>query len=117
MDVYLDSLDNKFASYAKVDSPTFKEIENILKTNSCDLSKVQWPRRADGSTDYPPLPASSAVTQNTQQPADSDETAAADTAAESQNDTEKSSMPLWVWFAIGAVVIAGGVLVVLKRKF
>jgi cobalamin biosynthesis Mg chelatase CobN len=60
--------------------------------------------------------ASSAVTQNTQPPANTGSTVAADTAAETQSGTEKSSMPLWVWFAIGAVVAAGGVVAVLKRK-
>jgi hypothetical protein len=116
MDVYIDSLDNKYTSFAKVDSATFLEIESLLRTGNFDISKVQWPRRADGSTDYPPLPPSPAVTQTTQQPADTANTVAADTATETQNGTEKSSMPLWVWFASGAVVIAGGVLVVLKRK-
>jgi hypothetical protein len=46
----------------------------------------------------------------------------AETAAESQsndvtqNSTEKSSMPLWVWFAIGGAAAAGGAVFVIKRK-
>ena len=31
---------------------TFSQIESLLTTNACDLSKVTWPRHADGSCDY-----------------------------------------------------------------
>ena len=31
---------------------TFNQIESLLTTNACDLSKVTWPRHADGSCDY-----------------------------------------------------------------
>jgi hypothetical protein len=115
MDVYIDSLDNKYASFAKVDTPTFLELESLLRTNKCDLSKVQWPTRGNANI-ATPLSLTPVIAEKIQQPAESDETAAADTAAETQSDTEKSSMPLWVWFAIGAVVIAGGVVAVLKQK-
>jgi hypothetical protein len=55
MDVYLDSLDNKFAVFAKVDNIFLEELENLIHTNTVDLSKITfWPRRADGSMDYPP---------------------------------------------------------------
>ncbi len=55
MDVYLDSKDTKLASFAKVDSVFITEIENLFRTNTYDISKLtSWPRRANGSMDYPP---------------------------------------------------------------
>ena len=55
MDVYLDSIDNHFAIFAKVDAVMLEELHMLMRTNTVDLSKItSWPRRADGSTDYPP---------------------------------------------------------------
>jgi len=56
MDVYLDSLDNHFATFAKVDAVILEELERLVRTNTVDLSRITtWPRRADGSMDFPPL--------------------------------------------------------------
>jgi hypothetical protein len=39
------------------------------------------------------------------------------TVIDSQNNTKKRPIPLWAWFAIGAVVITGGAAVfVIKRR-
>jgi hypothetical protein len=46
MDVYLDSLDRKFASFAKVDSNILTELNKLVETNTCDLTNVVRPRRA-----------------------------------------------------------------------
>ncbi len=55
MDVYLDSPANKLASFAKVDSVFITEIENLFRSNTYDTSKItSWPRRANGTMDYPP---------------------------------------------------------------
>ena len=35
-----------------VDDSVIEELCNLLRTNKCDLSKVTWPRHADGSCDY-----------------------------------------------------------------
>ena len=29
-----------------------KKYEELIKNNSCDLSKVTWPRHVDGTCDY-----------------------------------------------------------------
>ena len=55
MDVYLDSLDNHFATFAKVEAVFLEELQNLVWTNTVDLSRItSWPRRADGSMDIPP---------------------------------------------------------------
>ena len=38
--------------YFLVGKETFSQIESLLATNVCELSKVTWPRHADGSCDY-----------------------------------------------------------------
>ncbi len=43
-----------------VDDTVSKQYESLIKNNTCDLSKVNWPRHADGSCDFddkiePPL--------------------------------------------------------------
>ena len=55
MDVYLDSLDSHFATFAKVDAAVLEELGELARTNTVDLSRIRaWPRRADGSMDFPP---------------------------------------------------------------
>ena len=31
---------------------TYKQVENLIATNKCDLTNITWPRHADGSCDY-----------------------------------------------------------------
>lgn len=52
INIYEDSRDKLIMTYAITDENTLKEFNNLLKTGSCDLSKVTWPRHADGSCDY-----------------------------------------------------------------
>ena len=55
MDVYLDSVDNHFATFAKVETIFLEELQRLVRTNTVDLSNItSWPRRADGSMDISP---------------------------------------------------------------
>ena len=66
INVYEDSKDKLLMTYAITDEKTHAEFKNLLKTGECDLSKVTWPRHADGSCDYEDTPsvktASTAIT-------------------------------------------------------
>ena len=53
LDIYLDSTDKKIASFAKVDKTFMDEMENLFVNNTADISKITWPKRADGRMDYP----------------------------------------------------------------
>ena len=44
--------DELLTTYMKVDQTVAEQYENLMLTGSCDLTKVNWPRRADGSSDY-----------------------------------------------------------------
>lgn len=42
----------QLGQFVKTYSKTKNEIESLIKNNTCDLSKITWPRHADGSCDY-----------------------------------------------------------------
>ena len=39
-------------TYALMDSEYSTQMENLIRNETCDLSKVTWPRHADGTCDY-----------------------------------------------------------------
>ncbi len=43
---------NFYQEYFFADKNTIEQIVSLITTNKCDLSKVTWPRHADGSCDY-----------------------------------------------------------------
>ena len=62
MDVYLDTMKTKLASFAKVDASFLPELNKLIETNKCNPGNLTfWPRRADGSMDYPPPKAATNV--------------------------------------------------------
>jgi hypothetical protein len=81
------------------------------------LSRITWPHRADGSTDYS-LPDNPEEEKQPEPIELSVESVDTETTRNIQNSAKTSAMPLWALFAIigGAVVVAGGVVFVVKRK-
>ncbi|MCR5614061.1 SH3 domain-containing protein [Treponema sp.] len=43
---------NLFATFCRLNAASYNEFDKLIKQNSCSLSKVTWPRHADGSCDY-----------------------------------------------------------------
>jgi hypothetical protein len=122
MDVYLDSLDTKFATFAKVDPIFLVEMQNLLDTNTCDLTNIVWPRRADGSMDYPLPQLAQAVPK---QP----ETAAIDTPQTEYEDAAGvtstgetvaqqpgTALPLVIVLAALGIAVTAGIAVFLIRR-
>ena len=52
LEVYLNNLTDYYDTFCKVDNETLNQYNNLIQTNTCDLSKITWPRHADGSCDY-----------------------------------------------------------------
>ena len=52
INVYEDSKDKLLMTYVITDKKTYAEFNNLIVTGKCDLSKVTWPRHADGTCDY-----------------------------------------------------------------
>ena len=119
LDLYVDNYSQKFGTLIKVKQEFAKQFELLIKTNSCDLTNVQWPRRADGSMDYSP-PEVSDNTPAEQSIAEPVEITSAVENQEKeivQNNISSSTLPLWAWVAIiGGAVVIGGVVFVVKRK-
>lgn len=52
INVYEDSKDKLLMTYVITDEKTLNEFNNLIITGNCDLSKVIWPRHADGTSPY-----------------------------------------------------------------
>jgi hypothetical protein len=129
MDVFVNDETNKIATLVGVDDYFVEAVHGIFQGEMVDLSRIFWPRRADGSMDYQPpagvLVASNVVEETKQLKAIEpsvdvvDPSVVTENQLSDQNSPEAGSIPLWAWFAVsgGAVVVIGGaVLFVLKRK-
>ncbi|MDR0320572.1 MAG: hypothetical protein LBI28_03645 [Treponema sp.] len=118
LDIWVDGRSIFLGRFVKVGREFIRQYQSLIKTNTCDLSRVQLPRRADGSTDYS-LPAPSLIEEAP--PLNTDNAAAGVNQADDfiQSGKSSQSLPLWALIAIigGAVVLAGGiVLFIVKRK-
>ncbi len=54
LDMYLDNLNTPLVTFASVDEIFMKELSSLIMTKSCNLKNISWPRRANGTMDYPP---------------------------------------------------------------
>ena len=55
MDVFLVDTDHKLTTFVRVDQVFLQEFQSLGLTQQADLSRlVSWPRRADGTMDFPP---------------------------------------------------------------
>lgn len=49
---YLNDINNLYGIFCRVDDKAINEYNKLIRTGKCDLSKVTWPRHADGTCDY-----------------------------------------------------------------
>ncbi|MDR1616083.1 MAG: hypothetical protein LBR98_03640 [Syntrophomonadaceae bacterium] len=123
IDLYVNDTSQKFGTIMKVGKEFATQFESLIKTNTCDLTNVVWPRRADGSMDYPPPQPTQAAA--TEQPevvniADYEEAAGPgpveETVGRQQATTEFSGVI--VLAIIAGIVVIGGItaFVVLRKK-
>jgi hypothetical protein len=123
MDVYLDSLDAKFATFAKVDPVFLTEMRSLVRTNTCDLTNIVWPRRADGSMDYPPpqltqaaIPEQPVTVTIDTPPAEYEEAAAVTPVAETVVQQPGTALPLVIVLAAAGIAVVAGVVIFLIRR-
>jgi hypothetical protein len=112
------------SSFVSIDIELRKQLNGIIQYNryypdmfeSYNPSKItSWPRRADGSMDYPP-PSLATDTNTTEETENTDDSATAEFAKEKQ--TNKGSGFKIIMIAGIAVLLGGGaaVFVVMKKK-
>ena len=116
MDIYVDGNEILLGTLVKVKREFIKQYQSLIKTNSCDLTNIQWPRRVDGSMGPPKETPNITLTPKVIE--ESDTAVDAEDPQTVQNSAKTSAMPLWAWLAFigGAVVIAGAVVFVAKRR-
>ena len=108
-DIYVENIEksNYFGTIVRVKEEFIKQYQSLIKTNTCDLTRVQWPRRSDGSTDYSTPPAEVSIAPNVfeEEPESIEIHADTENQQTAQNSARKSAMPFWAWLAvIGGVV-------------
>ncbi|MDR0322430.1 MAG: hypothetical protein LBI28_13090 [Treponema sp.] len=129
IDVFLDDNPEKICTLIGVDEYFVNVIVGIVKGEPVDLTRVVWPRRMDGSMDYPP-PIGIDMTRTytdifpiIEKPLpflNTDDTAAGISQTDEIFETRKGTqaLPLLALIAIigGTVVVGGVALFVMKRK-
>ena len=120
IDLYLENKNTLIDTFVFVNRETVIQINNLKRGLPVDLTQVVWPRRADGSMDYPPpiTVADTTFANNTQEePVDNisdDENI--NQINSNLNSTETNSMPLWLWIVIAGGAVASGVMFIMKQK-
>ena len=120
LDIYTADSNIHLGTFIRVGREFITQYQSLIRTNISDLTNVQWPQRAEGSTGIPPV---FVVPDNfrhetlevTDEPVNND--VEDQESAIAQNDT--MPLPLWLWFAIigGVVVIvAVAVMLFIRRK-
>jgi hypothetical protein len=68
LNIYLNTTNTILGTFVHVDKEFINQFDNLIHNNICDLSKVTWPRHADGTCDYdgsakrvPSAPSSSSI--------------------------------------------------------
>ena len=120
IDIFVNNTNTKVGTFVSVSDELIRQFNNLLKTNTCDLTNVTWPRRADGSMDYPP-PAGVDLSRTNDEIISDIETAdniVSHKSTMAQDSTENNTLPLPLLLAIigGVAVIIGVVVVVVLRK-
>lgn len=119
-----------FATFASMNDETEVQFKNLIYYNTCDFSRVTWPRHADGSCDYddeikPPMVQ---LSDNDSVSEEEEETATpSDTLSENEEDIEtveetvlsakkSSSLPFVIIVASAVIMLLFIVIVLIVRK-
>jgi len=122
LDIYTADSNIHLGTFIRVGREFIRQYQSLIRTNISDLTNVQWPQRAEGSTGIPPVFVVPDNFRNetlevTDEPVNND-FEDQENAFVQQND-DVSSIPLWVWLAIicGVVVIVAlAVMLFVRRK-
>jgi hypothetical protein len=111
LDIYTVGTNIHVGTFIRVGREFQTQYQSLIRTNTADLTNVQWPSRAEGSTGIPPVFVVPDNFRNESLIEDQENVFV------QQND-DVSSLPLWFWFAIigGVVLIGVVVLAIVKRK-
>jgi hypothetical protein len=113
LDIYTAGTDIHVGTFIRVGREFQTQYQSLIRTNTADLTNVQWPRRAEGSTGIPPV---FVVPDNSRNETLEVTLIEYQDSVVVQQNNDADHFPLWLWFAIiGGVIIAGGVVVVVVK--
>jgi hypothetical protein len=119
MDFYVGSEENKVCTLIGVDDQFIEAIMDIVGDEQVDLTNVVWPRRADGSMDYPPpQPTQAAVTEQpeTADITDYGEAAGPGPVEETVGRQTAAGFPWVIIVVIAGIALVGATAFVVLRK-
>jgi hypothetical protein len=122
INMYINDISQKFGTLVRVKEEFIKQYEDLMETNICDLIDVIWPRRADGSMDYPPPKLTQAVPEQPETAvtdttlAEYEDAAAVTPGSETVAQQPGTALPLVIVLAVAGTAIAAGVVVFLIRR-
>jgi len=121
MDVFLENMDYKLTTFVLVEQALLDELYSLGINKPVDLSRItHWPRRADGSMDYPPPTINNANNQSSSQEIGPSLDSEISLESVSAKTTENSQFPLWLLIGGGllfaAVGVGIGVVVIVKKR-
>ena len=115
-----------FATFASMNDETEVQFKNLIYYNTCDFSRVTWPRHADGTCDYDDeiKPPKVQLSDNDSVSEEEEETATpSDTLSENEEDIEtvlsakkSSSLPFVIIVASAVIMLLFIVIVLIVRK-
>jgi hypothetical protein len=120
IDLYLGNKDRLIDTFVFVDKEFTVQLDNLIRVeilkNPVDLTRITWPRRANGSTDYliPVISNNTETQQIIDEPVDDNE----NQLGTDHNNPKTNSMTILAWIAIigGAVVVVGAVVFFVFKK-
>jgi len=134
LDIYTEGTNIHVGTFIRAGREFQTQYQSLIRYDTSDLTSVEWPARAEGSTGIrPPVTIAAPALEIAEPPAAAikttplifaaEEPAAAEAppaAAEenAENAPATGALPLWAWLAIGGgtLAIAGGVLVARRKR-
>ena len=116
IDLYLNNKNTLIDKFAYVNKGFLAQIDNLLRAPPVDLTDIIWPRRADGSMDYPPPSVNTSNDQNSLEESEQVVDSKTTLESESPQTTKDSQFPLWLFIGGGLVLAAVGVVVAVIVK-
>jgi len=113
MDMFVDDDAEPIATLVGVNEHFWRSVNDFFNDRDVDMSRIIWPRRSDGSMDFPP-PDGAAFRADHAAPAEAEIAEAAAEQPESASEAQATESGMHPLLAIA--IIGGFVLLAAKRR-
>jgi len=115
IEIFLDETSEKIAALVGVDKYFQRSINNYFHGESVELSRIIWPRRADGTMDYPP-PTGVDLLRTYERIFFTDAPIPYTTENYLASNKDARALPFWVCIVISVGIVVGVVLIIFLKK-